>query len=311
MQPARAPAAGRAAPAPVAAAPGPPRADATAEVAALFGLRARGGIERSAAAATESADPPIQAFLNDSVDVGAPPPPVGEYIPIWEDIPNYPEAVAIPVVSDEELAKVNEKSLMPEGHMPRPFELLAHRIPLPACSGVDIVEWKATAGRPLTDVSRAGVDVVNRACAIAVSAFDRFLRKEGLRATRPDAPLSVDLSLLPWDVGPEERGANPRNLNDTRHRFWRRAIAFGWYPPQLYGLYVLGDRHIFMRNDPLRSPTQQNDEFLTVMVHEFFHALSAQRGVRDTHSELEAERHATDERYAQKFTRYLGLPEPD
>jgi hypothetical protein len=183
---------------------------------------------------------------------------------------------------------------------PRPSELLANAIVLPDCPGVTIVEWRPDSHVRWTAPSQEGIDVIDRACGLALRRYPDFLKSKGL-AFIPTT-LRISVSLLPANTILD--GSRPRNMNDAEGRFATVTPHDAKGKPFIiWGVYDMATGNVFVRNDPVTKGRHENRYFTRIFLHEFGHALSDVWGVQNRY--FPGDKNA-DEKLQEEWTQFAG-----
>lgn len=195
---------------------------------------------------------------------------------------------------------------------PLESELLSQPITLADCPGVKIIEWRPTPFKNETNINEKSIKVASKVCALAIKNFIPFVRSINRYAFQT-GELKQSLCLMPAD---DSDGTKARNLNDIKFRFANRPKTFGrrGVIRDVWGYTEYATNNIYLRNDPLvieynfvnGQPVisyKVNPDFITVLAHEFFHAMSYQWGLYETHEYIN--KAVEDEWLAVEFTDYL------
>lgn len=176
----------------------------------------------------------------------------------------------------------------------RPNEALPNPISLSNCRGVRIIEWHGNIKSP-------AIQVIDETCKLATRHFESYAVARGF-----DIPLNFSyqfiwsLAILPYDT-------DYRHLNDVKFRFFSRYPKYypdgSVYMMPGYTSYI--NRETFIFNEILTSSGRPNERFITILAHEFAHALSFHYGIFAGFKGNN--RVAAEENFAVGFTEYLGL----
>lgn len=181
---------------------------------------------------------------------------------------------------------------------PLPEELLAQPITLTrGCAKVVVREWVVDG--PGSDRTERAIAHMDRVCNLAVDAFPRFIKRAHLAwRVKNKAPFE-------WNVSVIRRGRCHRCMNDYVDRFRNRfpspsgATTFAAYTTR-------DERFSFVDNDISFPEGRHTTWWVTVWVHELFHAMSMHSGIFDSHSRSDVEKVRKDEVYARRFQRELA-----
>lgn len=213
---------------------------------------------------------------------------------------------SVPAAEPAKPVQVPVEESDPTDMLPWRSERLPVAISLSDCSGVKIIEWRGSKGYERSSTpSETSVNALNQICARARANFFKFIHSKGYVALSLDG-FHQDVCLMPADIHRDGRLA--RNLNDVTFRFKNRDDKEFTPNGQLYSIWGYTNYNkdtMFMWSMVLNENSSVNQKFATIFSHELFHAMSHYSKLYLNYRGSSAEQ---DEKMAQEFTQYLGLP---
>lgn len=213
---------------------------------------------------------------------------------------------SVPSAEALKAAATTQAERDPTDMLPWPSERLPIPISLTRCSGVKIIEWRASNRfERSTGPSDSAISELDAACVRARMSFSKFIRDKRMVALSLDG-FHQDVCLMPADI--RQDGNLARNLNDSRFRFLNRDKEYT-SDGRLYTIWGYTDyAHdtMFMWNKVLNEDGSVNRKFLTIFSHEMFHAMSRYSKLYLNYRGAVGPQ---DENMAHQFTTYLGFIE--
>jgi hypothetical protein len=204
------------------------------------------------------------------------------------------------------------------GHeSPLPSELLPEPVVFENCSGIKIIEWRASKNKKNTEINKKSVYFINIICKTSFANFEPFLKSKGINYSKKDLNIVQNISILPWDPFGEGSwdgetgdgdGDDYRNLQDYTYRFKNRTKFYkNGRITELLGYTDRNHNAVYVMNDVLNKDLKYNPKFAEVFAHELFHAMSNMNGVYDNLGKTTVERQNKDEELAHEFTKFLEI----